>query len=233
MITEKSESCTAQILSKISCKIGDHFVNAYINTGSSISIASTDLYRKLADEKCLFKEGKGTLHEIDDSIPNQEYHITSTVVKVIGKTKLINLVAFPNMFIKKTTLGIDFLTTKSKTKSNGDEVFLVPEIPKRKAVVRSKGNNDENNSVTLLDWMLNSNNLNKPLYNILADETAEDEDLFAICAIMKRLPRPVSPLRRLKKPAKKLVGMELAKTSKEKTPIAPVTSTTTSNDNVS
>lgn len=208
-------------------------MNAYINTGSSISVASTDLYRKLADEKCSFKDGKGTLHEIDDSIPNQEYRITSTVVKVIGKTKLINLVAFPNMFIKKTTLGIDFLTTKSKAKSNENEVFLVPEIPKRKSV-RSKENDNENNSVTLLDWILNSNNLNKPLYNILADEAAEDEDLFAICAIMKRLPRPVSPIRRLEKPAnKKLVGTELSKLSKEKTPIVSVTSTTTTNDNVS
>lgn len=142
------------------------------------------MYRKLVDDKCRFKEGKGTLHVIDDSFPDQEYRIISTTVKVIGKTKTINLVAFPNVFTNKTTLGIDFLTTKSETKSKDDDVFLVPEIPIPKPK-KVPANDDESQPVALLDWILNPNNLKKPLYNILADGTAEDEDLFAICAFMK------------------------------------------------
>lgn len=174
------------------------------------------------------------MNVIDDSIPNQEHRITSIVVKVIGKSKSINLVAFPNIFIAKTTLGIDFLTTKSQDKSNEKEVFAVPAIPKPKKV-QSKENDDKNQPVGVLDWMLDSSNLKKPLYNILADGTADDEDLYAICAFMKRLPRPVSPIKHLEKPCnKKLNVIKLANTAKDQSPIGPaVTASSTSKQNVS
>ncbi len=197
--TEKSDSSKAKTLAKISCKIGDHFVNAYINTGSSISVASTELYRKLVDDECSFKEGKGTLKLMDDSIPDQVYRITTTTVKVIGKTKLINLVAFPEVFTQNTTLGIDFLK-ENRRKSKETEVFRVPEKPAPKSKpVCAEVMEDPNEP--LLDWIFNPKNLKKPLYNILADGTAEDDDLFAICAFMKRLPRMVSPIGRLEKPS--------------------------------
>lgn len=186
----------------------------------------------MVDDKCSFKEGKGALHVVDESIPDQIYRVTTTTVKVIGKTKSINLVAFPNDFIKKTTLGVDFLTTKSNTKSNEHDVFQVPAkpIPKPKQV-HIEENGDKDQPVALLDWILNPNNLKKPLYNILADGTAEDEDLFTICAFMKRLPRPVSPIRRLEKPCQKLVENKLGNTSLDKTPIVTVTKSTSTSKN--
>lgn len=181
------------------------------------------------------------MHVIDESIPDQEYRITSTTVQVIGRTKSINLVAFPNIFTKKITLGIDFLTTKSSAELDGSEdfVFQVPEkpIPRSKQKQKhSKETDNPNQPIALLDWILNSSNLKKPLYNILADGTAEDEDLLAICAFMKRLPRPVSPIRHFEKPCnKKLLDTKLAAndTSNDKTQIVCVTSSTskTSKDN--
>lgn len=166
---------------------------------------------------------------IDDSIPVQVYRITSTTVTVIGKTKSIKLVAFPNNFIKKTTLGIDFLATKPNAKSKDQHLFRIPEKPISKPKhIQSAENNDKNQPATLLDWILNPNNLKKPLYNIFADGTAEDDDLFAICAFMKRLPRPVSPIRRLEKLDNKLA----VNTSLNKTGIVSVTvSTSTSKNN--
>lgn len=187
------------------------------------------MYRILLDDKCSFKEGKGTLHEIDDSFPNQKFRITSTNVKVIGRTKSINLVTFPNIFIKKTTLGMDFLTTKSKAEYKENALKKVPKklVPSPEEVLPEQS---DDQPVDLLDWISNPNSLKKPLYNILAEGTADDDDLFAICAFMKRLPRPVSPIKHLEKPrakqSKKLVDAKLAKTPVFKIPVVPVTSTT-------
>ncbi|XP_037048421.1 mucin-5AC-like [Bradysia coprophila] len=221
---ESTPTADARSLSKISCKIGDHFENAYINTGSSISIASTDLYRKLVADKCTFTDGTGTLHLIDETIQNQEYRVTTTTVKVIGKCKTINLVTFPDHFAQRTILGMDFLTTKSSTKSKDDAVFRVPEQPAPKSVPIPSVEIDNENQppVTLLDWILNSNNLlKKPLYNILADGTADDDDLFAICTFMKRMPRMVSPIRSLEDLSccmEKQVNTEFKETSFDRAP---------------
>lgn len=199
-----------------------------------MSIASSDLYRKLLDDNCVFKEGQGSLHTVEDTIPHQHCRITSITVKVIGKTKFINLVAFPNINIMQTVLGMDFVSSESKSKSHMIENCEVPEQPNPKLVTPNQPTNkdidDNEPPVALLDWILDTNNLQTPLYNILSEGAANEQDIFAICAFMKRIPRPVSPIRRLEKPRHKRLAeiksseINLAKKSSDKSPVVPATS---------
>lgn len=171
---------------------------------------------------------------VDDIIPDQQYRITPITIKVIGKTKLINLVAFPNINIKQTVLGMDFVSSGSKSKTKEIESIQIPKESNHKPITQNqaigKGHNDKEQPVALLDWILDSNNLQTPLYNILSGGTASDQDLFAICAFMKRIPRAVSPIRRLEKPCHKRLAeikscdIKLVNKSTNKSSIVPATS---------
>lgn len=133
---------------------------------------------------------------MDGPTPRDDYLITSTTVSVIGKTKTIQLLAFPSLHIERTVLGIDYLSAKSIKANPVSPLPQTKQVPKQ---TKPRNNDIQKHptDISLMDWILDYK-FETPLYNILTEETATDQDIYAICAFMKNplgCSRPVSPIR--------------------------------------